>query len=831
MAGLVSEPAVPDEMTDDTFLWLWDDEILAEPQELEALLAASAPTTAEVPELAPISLSAQPGQDILQSPPLRTATPSNSKVDGRFPYAAVKALREWYEAHRDHPYPDTDQVRQFHLSTGLSQQQVKDWFANARRRDKAYQGRTSSRSSRRRNATRPDAASTMSQDIPPRSSTPVHFQHMNPMQRWQNSPPDHEPARLLDISQALAVAPRDIATERSPSSIAVSHSDSTFGSSASTWSQGSHSSAGSRSSGGRIRKQRQWPRKAKQGRRTPCTPGPSDTLSRNPYHCTFCPKTFKNRYDWQRHEKSVHLPFEHWVCSPHGPVAAHATIDAEEQPGKLCVYCGLHEPNEDHLRSHRYDQCLDKPQAERMFNRKDHFVQHLQSVHGADYIEDLMSSWKSTGPSIRSRCGFCEAQLESWDHRVDHLAGHFKQGSTMMDWKGDWGFEISVVEMLEDAMPPYLVSYEQTTPLPFPVAGKTAPTPPGAYQVLREEIEQYVNQFLQQHKTHPTDEELCRASVDTLKTAESILGAGPNTAPSWLRDLLVYSLSDGKSLRNRNQTGGQEGLFKNCQLEFQLRRYIRLHVALGQEAVDDGLRTEAGHILTRVENSCPTSLLPEYFLNFLKRLIWSSTAWLAPLRARMGQTTSAGPTRFGPSIRLHHTGLARLYAQGPGVLEDQRPEETSSHQSPLLSPGSRISNASESPSWSGFRMPSDYFISSGFALQGAANPSPQAISFYDNGYQRLARELFLFVMRTVSPNNPQSHQPTDDELRYHARWIFFNDDDPLNPTPADNAEWLPKQVVTQGQIGTLSYDLTAHDPFDICLPNNNPAILLSDLAL
>ena len=33
---------------------------------------------------------------------------------------------------------------------------------------------------------------------------------------------------------------------------------------------------------------------------------------KRPYECTFCTDSFKTKYDWQRHEKSLHLSLESW---------------------------------------------------------------------------------------------------------------------------------------------------------------------------------------------------------------------------------------------------------------------------------------------------------------------------------------------------------------------------------------------------------------------------------------------------------------------------------------------------------------------------------------
>ena len=65
-----------------------------------------------------------------------------------------------------------------------------------------------------------------------------------------------------------------------------------------------------------------------------------------------------------------------------------------------------------------------------------------------------MEPWKVATPEIRSRCGFCGIVMDTWTIRVDHLAEHFKNGKSMADWKGDWGFEGPVLEMVENSIPP-----------------------------------------------------------------------------------------------------------------------------------------------------------------------------------------------------------------------------------------------------------------------------------------------------------------------------------------------------------------------------------------
>jgi hypothetical protein len=65
-----------------------------------------------------------------------------------------------------------------------------------------------------------------------------------------------------------------------------------------------------------------------------------------------------------------------------------------------------------------------------------------------------MEEWKLKHEDVLSRCGFCDVDMTTWSERGNHLAGHFKEGSTMADWKGNWGFDAATLEMVENSMPP-----------------------------------------------------------------------------------------------------------------------------------------------------------------------------------------------------------------------------------------------------------------------------------------------------------------------------------------------------------------------------------------
>jgi hypothetical protein len=120
---------------------------------------------------------------------------------------------------------------------------------------------------------------------------------------------------------------------------------------------------------------------------------------------------------------------------------------------------------------HNYDACQDLSNELRSFHRKDHLVQHLRHVHQVHNIP-LLDDWKKEMKSFTSRCGFCDVILGNWDDRVSHLARHFRNGSTMKDWKGDHDFPPHITAQLQNAYPPYLLGWESECIVPFSATSK-----------------------------------------------------------------------------------------------------------------------------------------------------------------------------------------------------------------------------------------------------------------------------------------------------------------------------------------------------------------------
>ena len=397
------------------------------------------------------------------------ADDSSRRNRNRFSRESVKVLKDWLANHANHPYPTKEQQDALKAATGLKRSQISTWLANARRRGKVRPKRGAS----------PGLGMSLSRavDIPSTLSS-MSIKDMDPLERWKHSPPEHEPASVSAIANAVATSNYPTAAKEnssSSSSWADPQRDSSTGSSfsvfqapsmssvetkrsgSSEFSYGSGFSHQSQSSFGSKDALKRKDRRRRHRTTGMTQRGVGDAIRM--FQCTFCTDSFKTKFDWQRHEKSLHLSLEKWTCAPLG---GSVIVDGHS----VCVYCGAADITLDHLETHNHQQCQEKDVAERTFYRKDHLRQHLRLTHFCR-MDSGMESWKSSPKEVRSRCGFCDEVCTTWQERVDHLAGHFRNGLQMADWKGDWGFEPQVDDLVESAMPLWMIDNERRTPAPF----------------------------------------------------------------------------------------------------------------------------------------------------------------------------------------------------------------------------------------------------------------------------------------------------------------------------------------------------------------------------
>ncbi|KAL7800652.1 hypothetical protein V8C43DRAFT_313293 [Trichoderma afarasin] len=372
----------------------------------------------------------------------------------RHSWSSTQLLKQWYTFNSTWPYPSAAEKEELSRQSGLSVRQVSQWFVNTRRRD----------------------AERQSSELSDASVNPVSLSLPGSFDATQEQADNVEAIDRLHRSSSSGAIPQLIGQD-ALSGIA---------------SEGEAPSSGPRDSdhgsGHRRTSRKSWRHKATNG----------STEDGNPriYQCTFCTDTFKSRYDWTRHEATLHLALERWSCLPAGPKRWDLGAAAPK-----CSLCDSSDTTDAHLESHNISDCIMKPQALRTFHRKDHLLQHLRLAHGIDKMIPSMHSWKSKISEVKSRCGFCGETFSLWSDRNDHLVDHFRRGKSMKDWKGDRGLEPSVAMLVQSAMPPYLIGAESLDLEPFSaskgVLKKTLSSPekqnpPNVFEVLTARLGDFV---------------------------------------------------------------------------------------------------------------------------------------------------------------------------------------------------------------------------------------------------------------------------------------------------------------------------------------------------
>lgn len=352
----------------------------------------------------------------------------------------TRVLKNWFACHLEHPYPSEDEKAMLAKQAGLSRTQVVNWFANNRRRHRVSSQAQAEKSNR-----------FFPQGSPmPRSL----LSDLSPIERWKNSPPEEEPASASAIHKALRSRSSSHSSLENLDMIQGDGADSStsgdsFLYSNSVLRSGSSNSASScnsyRSNDTPLHSRSRhgsrgeahsssWLKRSK---------SKSKSTVVHTFQCTFCSQSFKKKYDWIRHERSVHLPgLDSWICSIPLPPGQPFLVWRVGETDPQCIFCGDSSPTEEHIQSHEFETCADRPEAERTFTRKDHLWQHLHKFHqcrkwpGWTPKLDLL---QHKNDIVRSVCGFCPKTMESWEERCLHVADHFKSGSTMAEWTGDCG--------------------------------------------------------------------------------------------------------------------------------------------------------------------------------------------------------------------------------------------------------------------------------------------------------------------------------------------------------------------------------------------------------
>ncbi|CAF3522784.1 unnamed protein product [Fusarium graminearum] len=377
----------------------------------------------------------------------------------------------------------------------------------------------------------------------------------------------------------------------------------------------------------------------------------------------------------------------------------------------------------------------------------------------------------------------------------------------------------------KNAMPPYLVYFEGGTPFPFTANGSPPDCPRSAYELISIEMAYFIQNHNYKTGSLPSHRALHLEACRIVFGSEIMF---PETDPdshggsSWLRDLLLSSdeivqqarfapiRSRAESRLSALRIKGKNALFEECLLESRLQAFVRTQREKGIYAIsDEDLQREAGRVILQMESELQTK--PEYVANWLIGFLNHSTHWIGVFRQRVGlvsvnnshnviepsnisQWQDSAQWQLGGStwpngndwLLVGHGDAAGTDTPWGTELENSTNHTStdtslqdvkwlwSDDQSPPAIPQSNPSPEAESqptlrPTWLG---PGIYVLN-----------DPNHIPW-------LAREMKRWVKAAMSPNNPISHIPSDEELRHQARCLLYNDDDPWNQTAADNAQWL-----------------------------------------
>lgn len=364
---------------------------------------------------------------------------------------------------------------------------------------------------------------------------------------------------------------------------------------------------------------------------------------------------------------------------------------------------------------------------------------------------------------------------------------------------------------------PDLVKFERGSIIPFAPSLGPVDTLPSAYELLKVELEYYVRNHFEATESLPSDDDLkyegCSVIFGSEYVSRANAGAAATPLPpdSWLRDLFLSCRGDaatrarfcpmGQLIGGRMtklQINGKGNIFENCELEAQLRQYVGAHAAMGADPSDSDIQQAACAVLKGVDSSSPNP--SQRFVGFLARLVWESTGWLTPLRQRAEQDLSGdadlgmltsfdrspvsgvpdelgmfgfhGTPAYPRSPFLPGTTPGAPPPEGNGFAIQPEPSAPLDQELPdfflrLHNPRPLFAGPGPSPGGGGGGGGGDRLPPRGHGIVFSLNDSHR--------YLRLAGELSRFVASTMSPNNPTSHVPSDDELRHQARWILYDE--------------------------------------------------------
>lgn len=354
------------------------------------------------------------------------STPSDADQPSRLQRrkASNTPIKDWFVQNFSSPYPDGAQIVALTAASGLSPRQVRTCLSNLRARSKPKP--ISPKTPGNQSIDVLEASSKLSPSNTSRHTYQGFNQHTAPYDTGAYpNPPSNIDSILLESYRSSLYGSAPIGFgELYAHYPAIEY-------------EGSYESAGVPKRKGKKRHLSRYSSTVQHT--TPHSPDTSSdsacTLTKA-YHCTVCPKSFKDGYGWKRHESSVHGHNDtQWTC-----MRDEATI-----VGTRCIFCTDFVDTMDHFDQHNISFCLHKSAAERTFFRKDLFKQHVLLVHLATADVSVKKRFKvpsawSTHVDVSLEnpdalwCGFCQRMLGTVAMRMEHVAEHFQKNVDMTTW-------------------------------------------------------------------------------------------------------------------------------------------------------------------------------------------------------------------------------------------------------------------------------------------------------------------------------------------------------------------------------------------------------------
>lgn len=318
-----------------------------------------------------------------------------------------------------------------------------------------------------------------------------------------------------------------------------------------------------------------------------------------------------------------------------------------------------------------------------------------------------------------------------------------------------------------------LIDYERSTPAPFSASQTPHGSPTTAYELIKIELHHSMQTHFDLTGRMPENSamqlEACRIIF-----ASEVLSTIQNVTPSsWLRDLLMsckQTANEAKfgPLRLRDESrfsvvkiNGRDNLFELCPLEAQLWTFVKSKEATGVAVTDEAIQEEASKIINYMEQTSKTP--SDVFANWLITLIYADTDWLQNFKERASSGQSLPDAKpFAPS-----PGLNLAYDSAPVMRPVPLQMQTAPPTADANMPNVHID-------------PATYHLARGLDAPLDKNnlfPPARSRMFINstNFFSWLVRDLARWVAATMSPNNPNCHIPTDEELQHQARCIVYDE--------------------------------------------------------